>query len=201
MIRCRGRAQLPSVTAYENRIRNLEERKIELNEKIASRGRPHRTFDETLELLKLAFADRLAYARNEGFRTPDLALPFKVLADLKSSKSKLARPEGQTSNSLLDTLAEWNLYLQQGTRRFIDHQHYECQGLFYREARRRYGPIADVMSAGAAANMSPPTYSKRIVRISGLVSAAESVGAGNPSGRVETGRMTAVWLDRGRHPG
>jgi hypothetical protein len=35
---------------------------------------------------------------------------------------ELARPGGQTSNSLLDTLAEWNLYLQQGTRRFIDHQ-------------------------------------------------------------------------------
>jgi hypothetical protein len=35
--------------------------------------------------------DRLTYVRNEGFRTPDLALPFKVLADLKSPKSKLAR--------------------------------------------------------------------------------------------------------------
>ena len=27
-------------------------------------------------VLKLAFADRLTYVRNEGFRTPDLALPF-----------------------------------------------------------------------------------------------------------------------------
>jgi site-specific DNA recombinase len=44
-------------------------------------------------VLKLAFADRLAYVRNEGFRTPNLALPFKVLADFKGSKSKLARPE------------------------------------------------------------------------------------------------------------
>jgi hypothetical protein len=34
----------------------------------------------------------------------------------------MARPEGQTSNSLVDTLAEWNLYLQQGTRGLIDHQ-------------------------------------------------------------------------------
>ena len=44
-------------------------------------------------VLKLAFADRLAYVRNEGLRTPALALPFKVLADFKSPKSKLARPE------------------------------------------------------------------------------------------------------------
>jgi hypothetical protein len=111
-------AQLPSViTAYENRIRKLEERKFELTEKIANCGRPLRSFDETLRtsldflanpcnlwasdrlehkkaVLKLAFAGRLTYVRNEGFRTPDLALPFKVLADLKSSKSKMARPTG-----------------------------------------------------------------------------------------------------------
>ena len=111
-------AQLPSViTAYENRIRRLEERKIELVEKISSCGRPLRSFDETLRtsldflanpcnlwasgrlehkkaVLKLAFADRLTYVRNKGFRTPNLALPFKVLADLKGSKSKLAPPRG-----------------------------------------------------------------------------------------------------------
>jgi hypothetical protein len=80
----------------------------EISEKIANCGRPLRSFDETLRtsldflanpcnlwtserlehkksVLKLAFADRLTYVRNEGFRTPDLALPFKVLADLKSS--------------------------------------------------------------------------------------------------------------------
>ncbi|HUE84502.1 MAG TPA: hypothetical protein VMO26_00340 [Vicinamibacterales bacterium] len=67
-------------------------------------------------MLKLAFADRLTYARNEGFRTPDLALPFKVLADLKSPKSMMARPEGQTSNSLLDKLADWSAYLEQNAR-------------------------------------------------------------------------------------
>lgn len=38
-------------------------------------------------VLKLAFVDRLAYVRNEGFRTPALALPFKVLADLKAPKA------------------------------------------------------------------------------------------------------------------
>src|SRR5690606_27972010 len=107
---------LSVITVYENRIRRLEERKIEISEKVAHCGRPLRTFDETLRtsldflanpcnlwaserlehkkaVLKLAFGDRLSYVRNEGFRTPDLALPFKVLTDLKSSKSKLARPE------------------------------------------------------------------------------------------------------------
>jgi hypothetical protein len=37
---------------------------------------------------------------------------LKVLADLKSPKSKLARPEGQTSNSLLETLVDWTAYLE-----------------------------------------------------------------------------------------
>jgi site-specific DNA recombinase len=108
---------LSVITVYENRIRRLEERKIEISEKIANCGRPLRGFDETLRtsldflanpcnlwaserlehkkaVLKLAFGDRLTYVRNEGFRTPDLALPFKVLADLKSPKSKMARPRG-----------------------------------------------------------------------------------------------------------
>ena len=107
---------LSVITVYENRIRRLEERKIAISEKIANCGRPLRTFDETLRtsldflanpsnlwasarlehkkaVLKLAFADRLTYVRNEGFRTPDLALPFKVLAELKNPKGKLARPE------------------------------------------------------------------------------------------------------------
>jgi hypothetical protein len=97
-------ATVPSVIAtYESRIQQLEERRIELSEKIANCGRPLRSFDETLrtslaflanpcnlwaserpedkkKVLKLAFADRLAYVRNEGFRTPDLALPFKVVS-------------------------------------------------------------------------------------------------------------------------
>ena len=94
----------------------LEEQKIVLSEKVANCGRPLRGFDETLRtsldflaspwnlwaserledkraVLKLTFADRLAYVRNEDFRTPNLSLPFKVLADLSADKSKMARPE------------------------------------------------------------------------------------------------------------
>jgi site-specific DNA recombinase len=110
-------ASAPAViSAYENRIRKLGEEKIAISEKIANCGRPLKDFDETLRtaldflgnpqklwdserledkraVLKLAFVDQLAYVRNEGFRTANLALPFKVLADFSSSKSKMARPE------------------------------------------------------------------------------------------------------------
>jgi hypothetical protein len=107
----RGRGFLPTRT-----IRKLWEDKIAISEKIANCGRPLKSFDETLRtaldflgnprklwdaerledrraLLKLAFIDQLAYVRNEGFRTANLALPFKVFADFSSSKSKMARPE------------------------------------------------------------------------------------------------------------
>lgn len=91
-----AQAELASViTAYENRIRQLEERQVEISERITNCGQPLRSFDEALRtsldfltnpgnlwaserpehkqaVLKLAFADRLAYVRNEGFRTPDL---------------------------------------------------------------------------------------------------------------------------------
>jgi hypothetical protein len=34
----------------------------------------------------------------------------------------MARPEGQSSNSLLDTLAEWNVYLDSAWRQLVCHQ-------------------------------------------------------------------------------
>jgi len=37
----------------------------------------------------------------------------ETVADTVGPRWKLARPEGQTSNSLLATLAEWNIYLQE----------------------------------------------------------------------------------------
>ncbi len=110
-------AEVPSViTAYESRIRKLEEQRIDLSEKVAKCGRPIRGFDETLRtaldflgnpyklwgsdqiedkraVLKLAFTDRLAYVRNEGLRTPNLAFPFKALGDLAGGNIEMARPE------------------------------------------------------------------------------------------------------------
>ena len=108
---------VPSViSTYETRIRKLEEKKIELSEKIENCGRPIRGFDETLRtaldflqnpqilwasdklehkrlVQKLVFADRLHYVRKEGFRTPKTTLPFKVLADFQAGKNKMAHPE------------------------------------------------------------------------------------------------------------
>ena len=111
-------AETPAVIkAYENRIGDLEGLKIELREKIAEGGRPAKSFDESLRtaleflgnpqklwaseriedkrtVLKLTFADRLAYVRNEGFRTANLALPFKALGEICSGKIKVASPRG-----------------------------------------------------------------------------------------------------------
>ena len=105
------------VTAYEQRIRKLEARKIELSEHIAKCGQPVKAFEETFQTainflgnpqklweservedkrlcLKLVFADRLPYRRGEGFRTPKTTLPFKVLGDFQSGNFELARPGG-----------------------------------------------------------------------------------------------------------
>lgn len=113
---CIIEAETPSIRkAYENRINKLEEQKLELGEKIAKCGTPLRSFDESVRtlfdflenpyklwvserledkraVLKLTFMDKPAYVRNEGFRTPNLALPFKVLAGFQEPKRGMARP-------------------------------------------------------------------------------------------------------------
>ena len=45
-------------------------------------------------VLKLAFAERPAYLRNQGFRTPKTTLPFKLLGDIHMGKCELAEREG-----------------------------------------------------------------------------------------------------------
>lgn len=92
------------ISSYEKRIQSLEEQKLLLDEKIENCGRPRCSFESSLRtaleflanpwklwtsgrfedkriVLKLAFADRLIYARSEGFRTAVPSLPFKYLAD------------------------------------------------------------------------------------------------------------------------
>ncbi len=110
-------ATLPSViTAYETRIGALEKEKLLIREKIAQGGKPKASYDQTLRtaleflsnprklwdsehlemrrmVLKLAFAGRLDYQRNEGLRTPNLTLPFKVLAQISGDKREMARPK------------------------------------------------------------------------------------------------------------
>src|SRR5690606_6925154 len=82
------------IAAYEDRIRKLEEEKIVLRERMEKVRKPASTFDNALRtalaflsnpqilwdtgepehrrtVLKLTFAERLRYARNEGFRTAE----------------------------------------------------------------------------------------------------------------------------------
>ena len=111
-------ANVPSViAAYEDRIRQLEEEKLALKEKMAGSTRPKASFEQTVRtalgflanpwnlwisgeleqrrtVLKLAFADRLRYARNEGSRTANLSLPFKMLGRISGEENKMARPKG-----------------------------------------------------------------------------------------------------------
>ncbi len=105
------------IRAYENRIRDLEAKKIEMKEKIACCGKPIRDFDETFRtamdflskphklwcsehledkraVLKLTFTDRLAYIQNEGFRTAKTTLPFKVLGGFSEGENKMAPRRG-----------------------------------------------------------------------------------------------------------
>lgn len=45
-------------------------------------------------VLKLTFADRLRYCRNQGFRTPETTLPFKALDNIKQGKCDMAERAG-----------------------------------------------------------------------------------------------------------
>ncbi len=105
------------IAAYEDRIRKLEEEKIVLRERMEKVRQPASTFDNALRtalaflsnpqilwdtgepehrrtVLKLTFAERLRYARNEGFRTAELSLPFKVLGRITGAESEMAHPKG-----------------------------------------------------------------------------------------------------------
>jgi site-specific DNA recombinase len=91
------------IAAYEKRIAELEQEKLVLLERASKAGTPQRGFEEMFELsmrflanawnlresgqidmrrlvLKLAFAERLGYVRNQGFRTPLLSIPFNMLS-------------------------------------------------------------------------------------------------------------------------
>jgi site-specific DNA recombinase len=96
------------IKTYEDKLQNIEAEKVLVREKIASHGRPQRSFEESFRtameflqnpyklwvsglfsdkqaVLKLAFAGNLSYVRNEGFRTTNIAKPFKFINDLAGS--------------------------------------------------------------------------------------------------------------------
>ncbi len=105
------------ITAYEKKLEKLEQQKIILSEKFATSDatlpcfdkafrtafeflkNPHKLWlSERLEdkrtLLKLAFADRLPYDRNDGFRTAPIAQPIRALGDFRGGLKDMARPAG-----------------------------------------------------------------------------------------------------------
>ncbi|MEZ5804970.1 MAG: recombinase family protein [Rhizobiaceae bacterium] len=100
------------IAAYEKRVRDLEIQKALANEKIANCGRPLASFGETYRtameflanpwklwrsdrledrraVLKLVFAERLPYARKNGYRTGEISMPFKLLGDMRMHKSEM----------------------------------------------------------------------------------------------------------------
>ena len=105
------------VSAYENQVRKLEEQKALLSEKVSNRGQPLASFADTFRtafsflenpqklwasehlehkrlVLRMVFATRLDYVRNEGFRTAETTLPFKVLQDFSARNSKMVGDTG-----------------------------------------------------------------------------------------------------------
>lgn len=128
-------AELPSViSAIETKIKNTEEEKLVINEKLAQNGRPLRSFEETYRtamdflanpfklwaserlehkraVLKLTFAKKLTYIRGKGYTTAKTTLPFNVLADFSGLNSQMVRLEGLSSNALFDILTDWNAQL------------------------------------------------------------------------------------------
>ena len=100
------------VAAYEKRVRDLEIEKAVAKEKIANCGRPLASFRETYRtamdflaspwklwhsdrledrraVLKLVFAERLPYARKNGYRTAETSLTFKLLGDMKMQNMQM----------------------------------------------------------------------------------------------------------------
>lgn len=89
------------VAAYERRVGELEKTRLVLEERRSKSTGPLKSFEEMFEraicflagpaklwrsgtfserqvVLRLAFADRLAYCPENGFRTPKMSFPFKV---------------------------------------------------------------------------------------------------------------------------
>ena len=101
--------------ALEKKVELLEAEKLLAEEKLAGSGRIEGSYESRLRtalgflanpysvwkkgeieerraVLKLTFADRLRYKRGEGFRTANLTLPFKVLADFATGEMGMAHP-------------------------------------------------------------------------------------------------------------
>ncbi|HHB82012.1 MAG TPA: hypothetical protein ENK61_00915 [Devosia sp.] len=84
----------------------------------------------------LSLLKNLAYCRNKDYRTAKTSLPFKVLAGISVGNCEMVGLGGETSNTLFDTLEEWNAYLKAED---IDLNNLEIQSDIKRHPIRR-GP-------------------------------------------------------------
>lgn len=105
------------ISAYEGQIVKLEEQKTALIDSEVSTGRPQTTFEAVSRtaltflanpwklwasgsfqlqrtVLKLAFAGPLPHCRNQGRRTADLSLPFRLLQDLRDGDLRMVGGAG-----------------------------------------------------------------------------------------------------------
>ena len=105
------------ISAYETRIKNLNEERTILAERTAQCGRPMRTFEQTYRtameflsnpqklwasgciedrrlVLKLAFLERLPYDLKRGYRTAENTFPFKALAVFSGVNSRMVGDTG-----------------------------------------------------------------------------------------------------------
>ncbi|AGH51411.1 resolvase [Sphingomonas sp. MM-1] len=105
------------VSAYENKVGELEREKLILAEKITKCGTPARDYDDVFQtsmaflanpwnlwetgeledrraMLKLVFTGHLTYDRKTGFQTPEISLPFKALEEISGSKKEMVHPRG-----------------------------------------------------------------------------------------------------------
>ncbi|MEM7220032.1 MAG: recombinase family protein [Pseudomonadota bacterium] len=104
-----------AIKAYENRLTKLEEDKAVLEEKIADPTGPRYPLSEVLRttlsflskphklwasgrieyrraVLKLAFSERISYAKGKGFSNTKFSLPFRELGSFRESELAMARP-------------------------------------------------------------------------------------------------------------
>ena len=112
------------IRTYEDKISQLEFRKARLVDQMGNQVKPSGTFEEKLEpvlsflanpwklwesgstplrrtVLKLAFADRIPYCRNEGPRTPDIALPFRALGGISDQQLRFGAGGGTRTHTAL----------------------------------------------------------------------------------------------------
>jgi site-specific DNA recombinase len=106
-----------TVTAYENRIEELEREKLVLQDLLSKIAAPQKTFDEMFEhamrflsnpyeiwkngdihtkktVIRLVYAKPMIASRETGVRTGETTSPFKALSFLSSIDSKMVHPTG-----------------------------------------------------------------------------------------------------------